>query len=458
MSDLLFNDFDEVSSSAWKQKIQADLKGADYNNTLLWHTNEGITVKPFYHSDEKITYTSVSKNNWKVAQLIKVNNATKSNKKALNIIKKGVETVVFKINSEIVINELIIDIDTEKIELQFQFELLSEKMIVDLINLNLPKCFLNIDIIGNLAKTGNWYSSLKEDFKLIKQLVKKYPNHNILSVDTTVYQNAGASITQQLAYAIAHVNEYFNNFKDGTLPKIQFLTSTGGNYFFEIAKIRALRLLYKTIAEAYNLNDNSCNILSFPSKRNKTIYDYNVNMLRTTTECMSAILGGSNSVCNLPYDYIYHEPNEFGDRIARNQLLVLKYESAFNNVKNPADGAYYIESLTNQLAEKALAIFKLIENGGGFLQQLKEGSIQRKIKENALKEQEQFDNSTIVLLGTNKHPNSEDRMKNELEKKPFLKRTERKTLIAPIAARRLSEKSDKLRLKEEEINNKLNTK
>ena len=449
MDNFLFNDFDEVSSGAWKQKIQADLKGADYNDTLLWKTNEGITVKPFYHADEKVTYTNVSKNNWKVAQIVIVHNTKVSNKEALSIIDKGVQSIVFKISSEIIISDLIENINVNNIEFQFQFEILSEKMSLELITLKLPKCFLNIDIIGNLAKTGNWHSSLKEDFKFIKQLVKKYPNHNILSIDTRVYQNAGATITQQLAYATAHLNEYFNNFKDGTLPKIQFITSTSGNYFFEIAKIRALRLLYKTICEAYQSKNDSCSILSFPSNRNKTIYDYNVNMLRTTTECMSVILGGSDTVCNLAYDYIYHKANDFGNRIARNQLLILKNESAFNNVKNPADGSYYIENITNQLAEKSLTIFKLIENGGGFLQQLKEGTIQRKIKESALKEQEQFDDGEIILLGTNKHPNSLDKMKDELEKKPFLERIERKTLIAPIKARRLSEKSEKRRLKEE---------
>ncbi len=135
-----------------------------------------------------------------------------------------------------------------------------------------------------------------------------------------------------------------------------------------------------TLASEYDVNTN-CRILATPSKRNKTIYDYNVNMLRTTTECMSAILGGANTICNLPYDSLYHKSNEFGDRIARNQLLVLKNESYFDKVNNPADGAYYIESLTEQLAEKALDLFKDIEANGGFLNQLKEGTIQRKIKE-----------------------------------------------------------------------------
>ena len=449
MSEFLFNEFEDITASAWKQQIQADLKGADYNDTLLWKTNEGITVKPFYHKDTDNHTVNIPHNNWKIAQWIEVVNSQEGNKKALDAIEKGAESIVFVINIELNITELLANIDINTIELQFKFNLLSMKMAEELVQLNLPHCYLNIDIIGNLAQTGNWYTSLKEDFSFIKTLVKKYPNQNILSIDTSVYQNAGATITQQLAYAIAHTNEYFNNFKDGTLPQIQFITSTSGNYFFEIAKIRALKLLFKTLTEEYNSNHLDCTILSYPSNRNKTIYDYNVNLLRTTTECMSVIIGGANTVCNLPYDHIYHNPNDFGDRIARNQLLVLKNESAFDVVANPADGSYYIETLTQQLAEKALEIFKLIEEGGGFLAQLKEGTIQRKIKESGINEQEQFDNGSLVLLGTNKHPNMDDKMKHDLEKQPFVNRESRKTLIAPIKARRISEKSDKTRLEQE---------
>ncbi len=122
-------------------------------------------------------------------------------------------------------------------------------------------------------------------------------------------------------------------------------------------------------------------------------------MLRTTTECMSAILGGADAVSNLAYDALYHKDNEFGDRFSRNQLLVLKHESYFDKVANPADGSYYIENLTQQLSEKALALFKDIEVNGGFITQLIEGTIQRKIQESASKEQELFDSGKEILLG-----------------------------------------------------------
>ena len=172
-------------------------------------------------------------------------------------------------------------------------------------------------------------------------------------------------------------------------------------------------------------------------------------MLRTTTECMSAILGEADTVCNLAYDAIYHKDNEFGERISRNQLLVLKHESYFDVVENASEGSYYIESLTNQLAEKSLELFKDIEAKGGFLGQLKEGTIQRKIKESATKEQEQFNAGEIILLGTNKHPNKKDKMKADLELFPFIKTNIRKTLIQPIIEKRLAENIEQERLKTE---------
>ena len=172
-------------------------------------------------------------------------------------------------------------------------------------------------------------------------------------------------------------------------------------------------------------------------------------MLRTTTECMSAVLGGANVVCNLPYNQLFQNPTEFGERISRNQLLILKKESYFDAVNNPSDGAYYIESLTHQLSEKALELFKNIEKNGGFLSQLKEGTIQRRLKENAAKEQDAFNKNEITLLGTNKHPNVADKMKSNLEKQPFVQIEKRKTLIEPIIEKRLSENLEINRLKEE---------
>lgn len=459
MSEPLFKEFEGVSSKAWKQKIQADLKGADYNTTLIWKTNEGIDVKPFYHPDEFKTLPEHSKSEatkWNISQVIKVTNPKESNLKALDAINRGAEHLIVHLNSEEPsFTELFQGINLDKTSIALKPEVLSEGFIKDFSSFNSNnekfKIQIHADIIANLAKTGNWYTNLKEDHSKFITLAS---HSNQLYIDTSLYQNAGATIVQQLAYSLAHTNEYLNQLdtkiseNEKQSLQVTFEVSVGSNYFFEIAKLRALRQLYSALASEYGIN-YECKIVATPSKRNKTIYDYNTNMLRTTTECMSAILGGANSICNLPYDALYQKPNEFGERISRNQLLVLKHESYFDKVNNPADGSYYIESLTSQLSEKALQLFKDIEANGGFLHQLKEGTIQRKIKESAAKEQADFDTEKLVLLGTNKHPNPDDKMKNALEISPFLKIEKRKTLIEPIIERRLSEKLEMIRLDSE---------
>lgn len=450
MTDGLFHEFDPVSAKQWKQKIQFDLKGADYNDALIWQTNEDISVKPFYHSEDfkKTPQPAIPQSSlWKICQSIFVADVEKSNINALDVIGGGAESIKFIIPSEdIVIANLVANINSDKTLLYFELQFLSDSFVQRLLNV-LPQAVIITDIIGNLSRTGNWFKSLNDDFSTFKTIVKQTES---CFVDLALYQNAGATMTQQLAYALSHANEYLNHLDDKTNSfHLSFNLAVGSNYFFEIAKIRALRLLWKALASEYNVNTN-CHIFAVPSKRNKTLYDYNTNMIRTTTECMSAVLGGADTINNLPYDALYHKTNAFGDRISRNQLLILKHESYFNKVNNPADGAYYIENLTHQLAEKALELFKNIENQGGFLKQLKEGIIQRKIKESATKEQQRFDEGKDVLIGTNKQPNPNDKMKNELELYPFVKTKHRKTLIEPIIEKRIAENLEQNRLKNED--------
>ena len=463
MSHYLFNEFNEVSAKEWKQKIQADLKGADYNDTLVWKNLEGIDVKPFYHLDETDTnhYSIEVKNpnDWNIAQTIFINNESISNHFILNAIERGAECVLLKADKEFDIPSTFKDFPFEKASIYFNFSFLSELFITNLIDFFSNKnslVYYNLDPIGNLSRTGNWFRNLNEDFEILRKIKNQKTQENIVAIDGSLYQNSGANIIQQLAYSLAHANEYLNYFKDSNLSdfKITFKLSVGSNYFFEIAKIRALRILYETLAKEYGISE-TCHITTMPSHRNKTIYDYNINMLRTTTEYMSAIIGGSNTICSDAYDSIYHKNNEFGERIARNQLLILREESYFKASNNPAKGSYYIEYLTKQLSEKALILFKNIEASGGFLSQLKKGIIQKKIKETASKEQDLFNSGKLILLGTNIHQNQEDQMKDNLELYPFSKSNPRKTLIEPILERRLSEINEQERLKKENKDEKI---
>jgi len=457
MKKLSYQEFDAVAAKQWKQNIQSGLNGADYNSALLTQTNEGVNINPFYHQDQtQYLEVEMPKTPTKICQAIFVDAIEKTKSLVNKALKGGATALVFEADKAFNVDELFSNNNIPtNISLYFKLHFLSETFSSSLIkNTAAHAVFLNADIIGNLANSGNWFSTKEHDFKYLAKHLKNAPkNVSILSVDAGLYQNAGANCVQQVAYALAHLNEYFNAFADGILPlpvnnKIQINLAVGGNYFFEIAKLRAFRYLFDLINKEYQFNFTPELVVS-PSMRNKSIYDYNVNMLRTTTECMSAILGGANAVSNLAYDHIYHKSNEFGERIARNQLLILKEESYFKASQNVVEGTYYVETLTVQIAEKALQLFKEIEQKGGFVNQLFSGIIQRKIKENAQKEQVQFNEGSMQFIGVNKHPNPQDLMKDNLQLYPFLKIKARKTLVQPIIANRLAETLEQERLAKE---------
>lgn len=450
---MLFNDFEKVTSKQWKNQIQYELKGADYNDTLVWESLEGIKVKPFYHNDEDAVTNGVSTQvtNFSIVQEIYVFDTEKSIAKANEVLKRGAESIRFIIPSkEINVVNIINQLQQQPKAVYLQL-LFLDADVVEQINTEAAKLqfevFVMIDPIHQLTFDGNFYKDGTSDFEALNKINQKANNINWLTVKATTYQNAGANMVQQIAYTLAHTNEYLNRIENFD-KNITVEIAVGGNYFFEIAKLRSMRLSLNALAEAYSPNI-TFHILAKPTHRNKTIYDYNVNMLRTTTECMSAVLGGADAVENIAYDAVYHKTNEFGDRISRNQLLILKEESYFDKVNNPADGAYYIESLTQQLAEKGLELFKDIEKNGGLISQLIEGTIQRKINEAATKEQELFNSGKEVLLGTNKYPNPQDKMSHDLELYPFVKQNPRKTLITPIIEKRLAEALEQERLASE---------
>lgn len=449
MSTFLFEEFSPISSKAWKQKLQFDLNGADYNNTLLYKTDEDITINPFYTKETtKSAVIDTPNEGFKICQSIFIDKEKIANTIALNAQKKGATSIQFIANKPFDYKEVLKNLNLSNIELHFTLHFLNDLFVKEVNEFTKNETpYFHTDIIGNLATTGNWYINRKEDFSTLQSIIEQ--TENSITIDGALYQNAGASMIQQLAFTLAHANEYLNFYNEEVASKIQIKFAVGGNYFFEIAKIRAFRILWKTLLGEDNSVTTSIPIFVEPSLRNKTIYDYNLNMIRTTSECMSGILGGANTICNIAYDVLFHKSNEFGERIARNQLLILQQETHLAAAQEYANGSYYIEYLTLELAEKALTLFKQIEKNGGFLQQLKVGTIQKKIKEKAKKEEEKFNSKEIVLVGTNFQPNSKEIMNQDLELYPFLKMKHRKTLITPILKKRLSESIEKERLNSE---------
>ena len=447
-----FYPFDPVSATAWKQKIQYDLQGADYNKTLIWQSEEGIDVRPFYSAQSEQSAAvpdsrqvgSLHEGPWKVGMRV-----TEVEMK----FPSDVEAVVLRIAERGEIPGMLLRaaMDQECF-IHFEFDFLSQEYLSRLTELlvDYPRYALNIDILNRLARTGNWFHSHTEDHVILQFLMQHAQAPYVCSVDTGLFQNAGAHRVQQLAYGLAQAHEYLNfGLQHNLNPKpIVFKISVDGNYFFEIAKLRALRWLWNTLAVEYGI-DQPCHILAEPSLRNRNTYDYNTNLLRSTMECLSAIQGGADVVLNRAYDSHFKHPHDFSRRIALNQLRILKHEAYMDQVYNPADGAYYIEALTKQLAEKALALFKEIEKAGGYYKKLKEGTIQRKIKEQSVKQQDAFDSGNDKLVGANAYLNEEERIKDQLDFDPFLKKQARKTEIEPIIGTRLAEKMEKQRLGDE---------
>jgi len=448
----LFQEFNPVSAKEWKQQIQMELKGADYNEVLVWQSLEGIDVKPFYHADNfEYLEIPIPNKSFEISQSVFIDNPEVANKIALDIISKGVDCIVFNAKESFDIDVLLQGFNelANKPQIYFNTQFLSPNFIASLLSYsNNLEIDIQLDILGNLASTGNWYDSEERDFGFIKTLLTNHPSHKILKVNASLYQNAGATNIQQVAYALSHATEYLMTFDKEKISSIQIEFAIGSNYFFEIAKLRAFRYLWQKVLNEYKL-EIPIYIIATPSLRNKTLYDYNVNMLRTSTEYMSAILGGADVISTQAYDTIFKKSNAFSNRIARNQLLVLREENGFEKAQEFAKGSYYIENLTIEIAKKSLLIYKELEKQGGFLSAIKSGKIQTKIQEVAQKEEALFDKGTLTLLGTNKFPNSEDRMKEELELYPFLKSNKNQTLIKPILSKRLAEKTEQIRLDKE---------
>ena len=441
MSDAIFNNFEQVSAKAWKQKIQFELLGKDYNETLLTNTIEGITIKPFYHLDnfEKLSIPTPT-NSFKICEKIIITSEIEANKLAIEAIKNGVNSIKFEVLKPFNPNLLFKNILAKNIDFHFQFHFLSEDFLNSLLDfLKNENTFFNIDIIGNLVKTGNWHASLQQDLTILNNLIQKNNSSFLIGVNVNLYQNAGANCIQQIAYALSQANEFLNKFGGKIGNKIQFNFAIGNNFFFEISKLRAFQYLYQLILNEYNETSNAT-IFCEPSLRNKTI-NIETNLYKTYNESWSAILGGSNTISNCLYATDFENTTEFEQKTTQNQFEFLTNHQN-KNEQHIATNTYYIEAITKQLTEKALEIFKEIEKSGGFLHQLKEGTIQRKIKENAQKEQVEFNT-------TNKKSISKPIDNSSLKIKRLQKQKGKKTLIIPITPKRLSETTELKNLKNE---------
>lgn len=447
----LLSEFAPISTQEWMDKIVTDLKGADFDKKLVWRTNEGFNVNPFYRKEDIENYTTPKvlpaeypyvrstrmDNEWLIRQDINVADPASANAKALDLLGKGITSLGFKLKKNQInlesIEALLKGIYPEAVELNFTCCVsVASKLAAVLVEYyqksgaNLTQCrgSISFDPFKKQLVRGisnpQWVVPCKELIEVIRPL----PAFRVLTVNALNLANAGAYIYQELGYAMAWGAELLDKLVaegfslEEVASRIKFVFGVGSNYFMELAKFRAARWLWAEIVgahgEQYKGDVAKIHQQAVTSTWNKTIFDAHVNLLRTQTEAMSATLGGVDSLTVLPFDVTYQESDDFSERIARNQQLLLKEESHFDKVVDPAAGSYYVEYLTNSIAEQAWKLFLSVEEAGGFAVAVEAGIVQKAVNESNSKRHSAVAARREIFLGTNQFPNFTEVASNKI--------------------------------------------
>lgn len=441
----LFAEFPPVSTEAWEAAIAVDLKGADYERKLVWRTNEGFNVRPYYRAENLEGLETLNAaagefpylrgvsgdNNWLTHQTIEVAAPAEANATALQMLNAGVDSLGFEIKdenfSEADLDVLLKDIYMPAVDLTFSGKkmphvaaLVLAKAEKDGVSKDDTRVNFCIDpIVKHLSMKGDWCEKCggTKCFDKIADLIKKtkeYKHVRVVTVSGNVFSDSGSTIVEELGFSLAVAHEYLVRMMEHGLTideaarKLRFSFAVTSNYFMEMAKLRAARLLWANIVKAYE-PEKPCSCKMFVHARtsawNQTVYDPYVNMLRGTTEAMSAAIAGVHSLEVLPFDHSYEAPSEFSYRIARNESLLLKHESHFDQVIDPAGGSYYIENLTKSIADEAWKLFLEVEEKGGYVEAFKAGFIVERVKASAAAKDKAVATRRQTILGSNQYPN-----------------------------------------------------
>ena len=443
----LFAEFPPVSTEQWEAVITTDLKGADYERKLVWRTAEGFNVRPYYRAEnlEGIDFLGTeagefpyvrgthNSNDWAIHQTVSVKCPKAANEEALKLLNSGINSLGFcfcaadEVTAE-TINTLLEGICIPAVELTFcgkNFVPTADLIMAKVESLGLAKDEVKINfifdpIVKDLSTKGIYCCGNTEGtecYEAVAAMIKKtaeYKYIRVVNVSGATFSNAGSTIVEELAFSLAAGHDYLVKLTEMGLPidlvarKVRFTFAVTSNYFMEIAKFRAARMLWANIVKGYNPEKQcSCKMFAHAvtSTWNQTAYDPYVNMLRGTTEAMSATLAGVHSLEVLPFDYAFEQPTEFSKRIARNVELLLKHESHFDQVVDPAGGSYYIENLTKNIAEQAWKLFLEVEDKGGYVEAYKAGFIVERVKASAAAKDKNIATRRQILLGANQYPN-----------------------------------------------------
>ena len=447
----LFDQFAPVTPEEWRAKAEVDLKGADFEKKMVWRTNEGFSAQPLYRSvdiaDLKQTKSLPGEfpyvrgtrhnNDWKVRQDIDVDDVKAANAKALEVLDKGINSLGFHFHNEDVdLKALLAGIHLPACEINLQCcPKCAVKYAKELVELcKEAGCMdtfvgsIAFDPFKRMLKHGEPFpGDIVAIATELMNIAKPVAHLRVLSVDSLMLNNAGAYIYQELGYALAWGCEWMAMLTEaGFTPdevanRIKFNMGVSTVYFMEIAKFRAARELWALIVKQFNpANDYSCmmNVNAETTRFNMTMYDSYVNLLRTQTEAMSAALACVDSIVVTPFDAPYQKSDDFSERIARNQQILLKEESHLDKVVDPAGGSYYVEMLTKNLAEQGWKLFLDVEDKGGFKAALESGDIIEAVNKSANERFDKVAKRREQLLGTNQFPNFTEKAADKADARP----------------------------------------
>ena len=453
MTKDLLRVFKPGTEEGWLKKITSDLKEKPLES-LFWESEIGPINPVIFHS-KKVTsdnFQQKENNRWNIRQRFDAA-ATNVNEQILLALKGGINSIEVSNLSSKNINDVFNEVMLDIIQVYIDINTTDPKSIIDtfyqyctsenISTKNLKGGFI-YDPIGNVALSGNWWEDENKDLSSISEILLAAGNFNnfcILNINASTYCNGGANVDTQIAFAIAHANEYLNLFKDDLIllekiiQKTEFTFGIGTSYFLEIAKLRAFRSLWSTIITQYtSIEDIETKIHAINANlyySNKDMYN---NLLRATTSGMSAVLGGCHSLSLLPFNSNTSGNNEFGQRIAKNIQLIFQEESYLNQVKDTSKGSYYVETLISILKKKSWANFLSIEKTGGFITALKNGDIQKQINKELDKKVNDLKEDERTMIGVNRFVNENDNYTAGSELKGGLENTS----IKPIPQMRLS--------------------
>tara|TARA_R110002111_G_scaffold57363_11_gene97241 strand:+ start:12880 stop:14670 length:1791 start_codon:yes stop_codon:yes gene_type:complete len=413
----LFSEFPPVSTEQWMERVTADLKGADFDKKLVWKNLSGINIQPCYNSESKITQLkNTGENSQGLVNYRKVSVCCgeTGNDLAKKAIEEGINGIIFQLIDTVPVAELLKGINLNQITVSFDIYNNARAFTKDLVAFAKGKDlkgYINTGIISNYVTTGSFDDSQIEIAAELVSLTADFPNFKALTISGTEYLDSGANQVQEIAYTLnslvflteklkskgVAVQDIFNN--------LNFLLAIGLEYFVEIGKFRAFNNLLAEVAAKYGVSEFSNTITAKTSIWSKSITDAETNLLRCTTEAMSAILGNVDGVLIDPYDKEFKSASDFSSRIAGNITTILREESYFGKVSNPVDGSYYIEEVSSKIAEKALELFKAIEAAGGFYKAFENETIQQQIAEIRLQKLKLISQRRTPMVGINKYPN-----------------------------------------------------